>query len=74
MIFRTIARANNFCAEWEDIMPGHRSFLRYNYKPKLEKAWTFGEDDDTPLRPCINKVYSIRPVVSYFNGVVRSAE
>ena len=86
VLFSAIARANKWAPEWEEIMPGHRSFLRigdicyslvnvqltitlsedinpinskdyhcdflkrYNYYPKLEKAWTFGEKDDVPLR------------------------
>jgi len=49
ILLRAIARANNWAPEWEEIMPGHRSFLRYNFYPKLDKAWTFGEEDNTPL-------------------------
>ena len=44
LLLRTIARSNNFTPDWESIMPGHRSFLRFNYYPKLNEAWTFGEE------------------------------
>ena len=90
-LFSAIARANNWTPEWEEIMPGHRSFLRignispglisnshhfgsgyefsqfnklsflfpnrYNYYPKLEKAWTFGEKDEVPLRRVFKLVF-----------------
>ena len=29
---------------------------RYNFYPKLDKAWTFGEEDNTPLRLVFKKV------------------
>ena len=47
----------------EDINPinskdYHCDFLkRYNYYPKLEKAWTFGEKDDVPLSRVFKLVF-----------------
>jgi len=44
-----IGEANNFGDAFSRIMPGHRSFLRLNYYPRRETAWTFGEEDGVPL-------------------------
>ncbi|CBY34201.1 unnamed protein product [Oikopleura dioica] len=45
ILINAISKSYNFGSKLNDIMPGHRSFLRVNYYPPRESAWTSGSDN-----------------------------